>query len=129
MSILRKQKYRNGLKIIGFIVAVVVILAIIFPIFNYRDMGGGGGFQRFYESPSNSMDVIFFGSSRAHCTIDHGYLWDHYGISGFTLSAGSQKLDSTYYCVQEALRWQNPKAIFVEVSQVNNGKIENGAFL
>lgn len=126
MSILRKQKCRNSIKIIGFIVIAVVISAIIFPVFNYKDMGGGGGFQRFYESPSNSMDVIFFGSSRAHCTIDHGYLWDHYGISGFTLSAGSQKLDSTYYCVQEALRWQKPKAIFVEVSQVNNGEIENG---
>ena len=106
MSILRKQKYRNGIKIIGFIVVAVAILTIIFPIFNYKDMGGGGGFQRLYESPSNSIDVMFFGSSRAHCTIDHGYLWDHYGIAGYTLSAGAQKMDSTYYCVKEALRWQ-----------------------
>lgn len=126
MDILLKEKYRNCIKIIGFIVATVVILAIIFPIFNYKDMGGGGGFQRFYASPSDSIDVMFFGSSRAHCTIDHGYLWDHYGIAGFTLSAGSQKLDSTYYCLQEALRCQNPEVVFVEVSQVNNGIIENG---
>lgn len=126
MSILRKQKYRNGIKIIGFIMIAVVILAIIFPVFNYKDMGGGGGFQRFYESPSNSIDVMFFGSSRAHCTIDHGYLWDHYGIAGYTLSAGAQKMDSTYYCVQEALRRQSPKVIFVEIShQVNNGEIED----
>lgn len=122
MSILRKQKCRNSIKIIGFIVVTVLILAIIFPISNYKDMGGGGGFQRLYNSPPNSMDVMFFGSSRAHCTIDHGYLWDHYGIAGYTLSAGAQKMDSTYYCVQEALRCQNPKVIFVEISfQVNNG--------
>lgn len=126
MDILLKEKYRNCIKIIGFIVATVVILAFIFPIFNYKDMGGGGGFQRFYASPSNSIDVMFFGSSRAHCTIDHGYLWDHYGIAGFTLSAGSQKLDSTYYCLQEAIRCQKPKVVFVEISQVNNGIIENG---
>lgn len=126
MSILRKQKCRNSIKIIGFIVMTVLILAIIFPIFNYKDMGGGGGFQRLYNSPPNSMDVMFFGSSRAHCTIDHGYLWDHYGIAGYTLSAGAQKMDSTYYCVQEALRCQNPKVIFVEISfQVNNGEIED----
>lgn len=85
MSILRKQKCRNSIKIIGFIVVTVLILAIIFPISNYKDMGGGGGFQRLYNSPPNSMDVMFFGSSRAHCTIDHGYLWDHYGIAGYTL--------------------------------------------
>lgn len=126
MDILRKAKCRNCMKLIGFILVTIIILTICFPVFGYKDMGGGGGFQRLYASPSNSIDVMFFGSSRAHCTIDHGYLWDHYGIAGFTLSAGAQKLDSTYYCLQEALRCQNPEVVFVEVSQVNNGKIENG---
>lgn len=126
MNVLRNQKYRNSIKVIGFIVIVIVIVNMIFPVLNYKDMGGGGGFQRFYRSPKNSIDVMFFGSSRAHCTIDHGYLWNQYGIAGFTLSAGSQKLDSTYYCLQEALQHQHPKAVFVEVSQVNVGEIKNG---
>ena len=126
MSTLGKQKYKNCIKAIGFVAAIGVLLALIFPVWNYKDMGGGGGFQRLYQSPPDSIDAMFFGSSRAHCTINHGYLWEKYGIAGFTLSAGSQKLDSTYYCLREALRCQNPKVVFVEVSQVNNGKIENG---
>lgn len=126
MSVLVKQNYKNCIKVISFLAAIAILLTMIFPIWNYKDMGGGGGFRRFYQSPPDSIDVMFFGSSRAHCTIDHGYLWDNYGIAGFTLSAGSQKLDSTYYCLREALRCQNPKVVFVEVSQVNSGEIENG---
>lgn len=125
MKFFKSLEFRNCIKTLGFILVATVLLGIIFPVLNYKDMGGGGGFQRFYDSPEDSMDAIFFGSSRAHCTIDHGYLWDQYGIAGYTLSAGSQKLDSTYYCVREALRKQNPKVIFVEVSQVNNGQIDN----
>ena len=28
----------------------------ILDIFNYKDMGGGGGWQRFYEMPSKTAD-------------------------------------------------------------------------
>lgn len=56
-----------------------------------------------------------FGSSHAHCTVDHGLLWDQYGIAGYTLSAGSQRLDSTYYFLKEAIRVQKPKIAVVEV--------------
>lgn len=123
--ILKKRRLGNLIKIAGFAAGIILLLAMIFPIFNYKNMGGGGGFTRLYESPSESIDAMFFGSSRAHCTIDHGYLWEQYGIAGFTLSAGSQQLDSTYYCLQEALRCQSPKVVFVEISQINNGTIQN----
>lgn len=123
--ILKKRRLGNLIKIASFAAGILLLLAMIFPIFNYKNMGGGGGFTRLYESPSESIDAMFFGSSRAHCTIDHGYLWEQYGIAGFTLSAGSQQLDSTYYCLQEALRCQSPKVVFVEISQINNGTIQN----
>lgn len=71
-----------------------------------------------YDMPPKTADVVFFGSSHAHCTIDHGILWDEYGIAGYTMTAGSQMLDSTYYFVKEALRVQKPKLLVVEVSRV-----------
>ena len=58
---------------------------------------------------------MFFGNSHAHCTVDHGLLWNNYGIAGYTLSAGSQQLDSTYYFVKEAIEVQKPKVVVVEV--------------
>lgn len=91
------------------------LYAAIYPILNYKDTGGGGGWQRFYALPDNSVDVMFFGNSHAHCTVDLGYLWEQYGIKGYTLSAGSQAIDCTYYFVKEAIERKHPKVLAVEV--------------
>lgn len=104
----------NFIKVVAFLLLTFLMISSTLRVFNYKDMGGGGGWQRFYAEEDEKIDVIFFGSSHAHCTIDHGYLWDNYGIAGYTLSAGSQQIDSTRYFVEEALKRQKPKVIVVE---------------
>lgn len=112
---MKKKNDRNLIKIIGFLLVVCIVLGKTTSVLNYKDTGGGGGWQRFYEMPQKTADVMFFGSSHAHCTVDHSLLWDQYGIAGYTLSAGSQRLDSTYYFLKEAIRVQKPKIAVVEV--------------
>ena len=112
---MKKKNDRNLIKIIGFLLVVCIVLGKTTSVLNYKDTGGGGGWQRFYHMPQKTADVMFFGSSHAHCTVDHGLLWDQYGIAGYTLSAGSQRLDSTYYFLKEAIRVQKPKIAVVEV--------------
>lgn len=112
---MKKRNYRNLARLLGFAVILGIVLGKITSILNYKDTGGGGGWQRFYEMPEKTADVMFFGSSHAHCTIDHGLLWDRYGIAGYTLSAGSQRLDGTYHFLKEAIRVQKPKIAVVEV--------------
>lgn len=121
---MNKKKWFDISKGIIFFVLVGIIFIKALNILNYKDTGGGGGWQNFYSIPEKTIDVMFFGSSHAHCTIDHGKLWDEYGIAGYTLSAGSQMLDSTYYFVKEALEVQKPKLLVVEVwgSVLTEGK-------
>lgn len=109
------KKWINISKSIIFLLLICIILFKILDVLNYKEIGGGGGWQRFYEMPKETIDVVFFGSSHMHCTIDHGVLWDEYGIAGYTLSAGAQHLDSTYYFVKEVLDVQKPKLLVVEV--------------
>lgn len=122
---MRKVYSRNIIKVIVFIGIVMLVGNRILPVLNYKDMGGGGGWQRYYNMDESSADVLFFGSSHAHCTIDHGYLWDTYGMAGFTLSAGSQSIDSTYYFVKEVLRTRNPKVLVVEMLGVTGNEMNN----
>ena len=122
---MKKISLINGAKILIFVLIACIMFAGILNILNYKSTGGGGGFQHFYSANENSIDVMFFGSSHAHCTIDHGYLWDNYGIAGYTLSAGSQNIDSTYYFIKEALRVQKPEIIVVEMLGATGGEIEN----
>lgn len=112
---MNKKTRNNIIKLAVFVLLVLWAGSRVFSIFNYKDTGGGGGWQRFYQEKKNSIDVMVFGSSHAHCTVDHGYLWDQYGMAGYTLSAGSQMIDGTYYFVREALKTQRPKVIVVEV--------------
>lgn len=109
------KKWINISKGAIFLLFIWIILFKVLDVLNYKDIGGGGGWQRFYEMPKETIDVVFFGSSHMHCTIDHGTLWDEYGIAGYTLSAGAQHLDSTYYFIKEALEVQKPKLLVVEV--------------
>ena len=102
---MKKKNDRNLIKIIGFLLVVCIVLGKTTSVLNYKDTGGGGGWQRFYHMPQKTADVMFFGSSHAHCTVDHGLLWDQYGIAGYTLSAGSQRLDIliNFHCYHRLL--------------------------
>ncbi|MCQ2497549.1 MAG: hypothetical protein MJ133_01055 [Lachnospiraceae bacterium] len=111
-------KIINMLKMIGFIALVSLCISFSFKALVYKDTGGGGGFDRLENLPENSVDVIFFGNSHCHCTVDQGFLWDNYGMAGFTFTAGSQPIDSTASFVEYAVSIQNPKVIVVEISGI-----------
>ena len=72
--------------------------------------------KHFYENEENTIDVLFLGNSHCFCTINPAVLYEAYGIAGYNFSAGAQQIGSTYYFMKEALKYQNPKAILVEVS-------------
>lgn len=112
---MRKIKWNNLIKILLFILLASGMGSIVLHVFNYKSTGGGGGWMRFYQEKENNIDVLFFGSSHTHCTVDYGYLWENYGMAGFSLTAGSQMIDSTSYFVEEALKTQKPRVIVVEV--------------
>lgn len=122
---MKKIKWNYIVKTVAFISILILILLVTERTFNYKQTGGGGGWQRFYDTEEDSIDIMFFGSSHAHCTVDLGYLWDEYGMAGYTLSAGSQNIAGTYFFVKEALQTQSPKVIVIECYGALGGSIEN----
>lgn len=108
-----------------FLAITCMVMLNILSVLNYKSTGGGGGWQNFYDMPKKTADVVFFGSSHAHCTFDHGFLWDEYGIAGYTLSAGAQMIDCTYYFVKEAIEVHKPKVVVVEVWGAIHDQIVN----
>lgn len=122
---MRRIKWNYIAKTILFLLLIVWMLSGVVKVFNYKQTGGGGGWQRFYAAEEDSIDVMVFGSSHAHCSVDLGYLWDEYGMAGYTLSAGSQNIAGTYYFVKEALQTQTPEVILIECFGVVGGEIVN----
>lgn len=105
---------KNVIKTVVFISILMAMLIAILSVTSYKDLGGGAGWQRFYASEKNSIDVISFGNSHCHCTVDQSILWDQYGIAGYSMTAGSQQVDATYYFIKETLKYQKPNVILVE---------------
>jgi len=113
------------LKVVCFLTILGFVLNYSFGVLKYKDTGGGGGFERLEQLPKESADVIFFGNSHCHCTINHSVLWNDYGIAGYTFTAGSQTIDSTASFVEYALSVQSPKVIAVEISGILADSIQS----
>jgi len=74
------------------------------------------GIRQFYPLDKNTADVMLFGSSHAEYGVNTAYLWDDYGIAAYSMTEGAQNFGTTYYYMVEALKYQKPKVMIVEVT-------------
>lgn len=72
----------------------------------------------FYKEPRQSLDVLFMGSSHMLNAVSPMQLWEEYGIPSSNLAVNGQVLPVTYYALQEALRYQSPKVVVVDIYKV-----------
>lgn len=68
----------------------------------------------FYDEEKNSMDVIYLGSSNAFYDINPLVIWEEYGITGYVLGSGEQRIAGSYYYLQEALKTQKPQVVVLD---------------
>lgn len=72
----------------------------------------------FYREDSDSLDVIFIGTSQSLLSINPLELWNKFGIPSHVLSAGSLSAKNAYYYLKEALKFQHPQVIFLDASVI-----------
>lgn len=75
--------------------------------------------EGFYAEEKNSLDFIFVGSSQMFTSVVPAVLWEEYGITSYDFGSNEQPMYLSYYYIKEALKYQNPKAIVLEVSYCN----------
>lgn len=99
------------------LIAFVLIFAMLFSMVSYvlQNKNGRENISTFYEEPRNSLDVIFAGTSHALDAFQPMTLWEEYGIPAYNMAQSGQMLPLTYYAIEEALRFQTPKAVVVDV--------------
>lgn len=72
--------------------------------------------QNFYRQPEGSIDVLMVGNSHSGINIDTATLWKEYGIASYNLWGGVQPLWNSYHFLVEALKYQRPKLVVLEVT-------------
>lgn len=106
---------KKAIKIIAFLIVLAIVLTGVCKIFKFKHVDGIYPLNVFYELPKNSCDVMFFGTSHVFEGINPAVLWREHGIPAFALAGSSQPLWSTYYYMKEALKYQDPEVIVMDI--------------
>lgn len=76
--------------------------------------------DNFMQLERDSVDMVFIGTSHQFCSIDPDLLYEEYGINSFMLATSAQTIPMSYYATMEAIEYQHPKAIVLEVLYCSN---------
>ena len=72
-------------------------------------------FYEFYKMKPDTVDVLFFGSSVGVDAFSPQQIYNEYGIRSYNLSSEAQSIFMSYYWLKEALRFQHPKAVVMDL--------------
>lgn len=106
---------KNVIKAVCFTLILVVVTGVMNYGLKWKD---SLGIRQFYAMPKNTMDVMYFGSSHAEYGVNTSYQWDDYGIASYSMTEGGQNLGTTYHYMVEALKYQKPEVMVVELTFV-----------
>lgn len=117
-----KKKIEKGKmrKAILFVICCVLWITVLSEVMKTKMMDGFSDVTRkingFYAEKENSLDFIFFGSSRMYSAVNPAVLWENYGMAAYDFCCNEQSYSITYYYLKEALKRQKPKAVVVDIS-------------
>ncbi len=71
----------------------------------------------FYKEPTNSLDVIYIGSSNAYAQFNSVLAYNKYGYTTGLLSADSQPFVLTKYLIEEAKKYQKTYVYVIDLAK------------
>ena len=113
------RKLAKRLKTPLFLALAVLLVAFISRLVMPKRYEYGANWEAFHREASDSMDVVFFGSSMVYCNVIPAVIWEHTGLHVYDMAGPTQTAACTYYYVEEMFRTQSPSAVMVEVSDIH----------
>ncbi len=112
---------KNIIKMTVFILLTIVFTIMIGKMLIPRNLlaeGQGDLFniKGYYHEKKNSLDILFIGSSSVYRTVSPMIIWEEEGITSYDYSIPAARIYMSYYFVEDALRTQKPKVIFLDIS-------------
>lgn len=77
-------------------------------------------YQQFYQMEENSIDVLFLGPSCMANAISPQEIYNEYGIRSYNLGSEQQTPFISYYWLREALRFQDIKCVYLDITFLFN---------
>lgn len=99
-----------------FLILFIIQFWFLNKVFILKRNDGITPMQHLYAQKKNTIDVLFCGPSLMGLGIDIDELWYDYGIAGYNLWGSVQPFWNCYFELKEALKYQSPKVVVLEVS-------------
>ena len=108
---------KKTIKIVSFILITCGILFFTYRVLSWKDTTGAyvSSIEQLKNTPDNTIDVVFVGSSHVYCGCAPHVLWNDYGISAFDMSISGMDRYSAYYHTKYLLKTQKPKVVAVDL--------------
>lgn len=74
----------------------------------------------FFTLPKKTVDCIFIGTSHVYCSFIPQRIYDESGITSASLATSSQSYQNTYWLLKEALRYQEPEVVVMDIHSVTS---------
>lgn len=109
-----KKLIQKAVKVLAFLLVLALCYGLMDQVLKIKtdDMVS---MVKLRQLPPDTVDVLLVGSSHIGMNIDNQQIYDEFGISSFDLWVGMQPLWNSYYYLKEALRYQKPKVVMVDV--------------
>ncbi|MBE5882071.1 MAG: hypothetical protein E7289_07195 [Lachnospiraceae bacterium] len=106
---------KNIVRIVGFLLILSIVILKLNDVVAFKYTDGVTQMEYFYELPKDTVDVLVLGSSHAFVDVNPEILYDEYGLAAYDLCGSMQPMWNTYYYMKEALKYQTPKLIVLDV--------------
>lgn len=106
---------KNIVKIVGFLMVLAMVMLKLNDVVAFKYTDGVTQMEQFYEQEEGTVDVLVLGSSHAFVDVNPKFLYEEYGIAAYNLCGSMQPMWNTYYYMKEALAYQSPKLIVLDV--------------
>lgn len=118
----KENKINIILRVVIFLLIGLMLIHIVTKIFipkwNNPIDPATSRIKGFYQEEKDSIDVLYLGNS----DVGRGYspitVWDLYGITSYNLGTSNQTLDLSYYLLKEALNYQKPKVVILDMDGI-----------
>ncbi len=124
MNRVLKKTFSNKkiLQTVLFVVCFLILFSAVQRLLQAKWMNGRDDdtarWMEYRSLDNNEVDVLFLGTSHVYCGIDGMYIYGNSGITTYNISTSSERFDTAYLSLQEALKTQSPEVVFLDMSAI-----------
>lgn len=113
--------FKNIIRPIAFLIGLFILIngvAYLLTPKDNIDEGVYGQAEGILSEPDNTIDYLSIGDSECYTSISPMEIWHKYGYVGYNCGVTLQKLQDTYYLLEEILKNQSPKVVLLETNAI-----------